>query len=358
MGLAKYYEDDYRIYCDRLYSNGLAEIGKYKLLLEEHRCPYCRELFSNRDEMFSHIRSAHNITEPLLFINGIVVKSKDTIYVSDVQSARIQMYGFRKDVSINGKEINEFAEDDSLDITEYVNKIVGRNLICSIQIGSNCSQIERYSLYSVNQDMLSKYIADWENNLRTGKAFKPFNVDQRETNAAETYYLKGIYNYFVACQAKGSDKKDRYYEAYSILKQFIPTNSLGLFIQKIIAFRFNWIKTLNQLCKSYRTNDDFLSAYSFFAKEIPNNPTKSLSELRSLYIEDDLLEILNAILAFNNNDFDQVNAYLRSHENIETLDSNLKDKILLLKYRMAAKEGRADEAEYFYNEIQAEDFKT
>ena len=80
MGLAKYYEDDYRIYCDRLYSNGLAEIGKYKLLLEEHRCPYCRELFPNRDKMFSHIRSAHNITEPLLFINGIVVKSKDTIY--------------------------------------------------------------------------------------------------------------------------------------------------------------------------------------------------------------------------------------------------------------------------------------
>ena len=55
MGLAKYYEDDYRIYCDRLYSNGLAEIGKYKLLLEEHRCPYCRELFTDRDKMFSHI---------------------------------------------------------------------------------------------------------------------------------------------------------------------------------------------------------------------------------------------------------------------------------------------------------------
>lgn len=264
MGYAKYHEDDYHIYCDRVFTNGLILQDKIKQRIVHHRCPYCDILFDDKEWMFSHIRNDHNITEPLLFINGIVVKEKDTVYVSDIHSAYIQMYGFNRVISVNDEIVSFDDENDSIDITDLTRNSINEKNYCIIRLGDLSAKVERYSLYAINQDSLNHYIFEWENIIKSGAVFKPLRYYLTDLNEAEYFYLNGIYNYFVACQAQNNDKVERYYEANSILKKFIPSNSLGLCIQKIIAFKFNWVKTLNELCQNYGTVDDFSSICCFF----------------------------------------------------------------------------------------------
>lgn len=357
MGYAKYHEDDYRIYCERLYSIGLQDGDKHRLLIVDHRCPYCSDLFGSKELLFSHIRHVHNITEPILFINGIIVKNDDTIYVADIKSAQIQMYGFDRTISINNEAIPSDANEDCIDITAKVNSYISRLNFCRIQIGNSSSRIEKYSLYSVNQGLLKDYIREWENNVKFSIPFRPFNVSNNLINHAELLYLQGIYNYFIACQAAGNDKVERYYEANSILKQFIPTDSLGLCIQKIVAFKFNWVNTLGNLCCKYGTDDDFNPIHSFFI----NEETESIpdqSGMSTVFIEDELQDIYNAILAFVGKDYDFVRDYLNNHDTSNITDINLRDKILLLKSRMLCIDGKNGEARYTFSEIRTDEFKS
>ncbi len=356
MGLAKYFEDDCRIYSDRLYSIGLLDLSKYRKMIAEFKCPYCNGLFSEKDNMFSHIRKAHNINEPHLFINGFIVNGQDTIYVPEVRSASIQMYGFDKVVTVGAKTILTDSEDN-IDITGVVNESLTKKRFCEVLIGNNSYRIERYSLYSVDQNRLNEFVSEWEDNLRNGRVFKPFYIDSKEVNGAEAFYLKGVFNYFVACQAKENDKIQRYYEANSILKQFMPTNSLGLCIQKIIAFKLNWVRTLDKLCEDYDTKDAFYSASSFFRNINSDRKTVVNQAMNSIFMEDELLEVLNAILAFNRRDYDSVNDYLSLHEPNKITDNNLKDKILLLKYHMLMLNGKCEEARYTLEEIHSDEFE-
>ncbi|MCQ2502937.1 MAG: hypothetical protein MJ084_04260 [Saccharofermentans sp.] len=357
MGYAKYHEDDYRIYCDRIYASGLQDDVQHQRLIADHRCPYCQDLFPNRDSMFSHIRRSHNITEPILLLNGRVVHNNDHIYVSDIKMARIHLYGLEREIVISDEVISTENNVESINITEHINRCVVNNHICTVKIGSSICEIEKYSLYSVNSALLSDYISEWENTLKNSSTFKPFNIESNRFNPAETLYLKGIYNYFIACQAKDEDKTNRYYEANSILKMFVPTNSLGLCIQKIIAFKFNWINILEALCDSYGTNDDFRSVCAFFKHEAFDNSCFETKENSHIYMEDDLQDVFNAIVAFTKKDYDTVNQYLQLRNPQMITDQNLKDKILMLQSRMQSLNGNMNNAGYLFSEIKSDEFK-
>lgn len=355
MGYAKYHEDDYHIYCERIYYNAIADRDRHRQIIMHHGCPYCNVLFDERDDMFSHIRQVHNITEPLLFVNGIVVKNNDTVYISDVRSAYVQMYGFDKQISIDDKNIIKTSEDDDIDLTDITEKSIATNHFCIIKVGDSCSRIEKYSLYSVDQRVLNDYVKEWENNIQIGASFKPFRA--MDVNDAEQLYLEGIYNYFIACQAQSYDKRDRYYETYSILKKFVPINSLGLCIQKIIAFKFNWIDKLEELCSRYKTNDEFGSICSFFKNETHVNTLSNQNDSYKIFMEDELQEIYDAIIAFIHKKYEIVNEYLDSHDVLIISDLNLKDKIIFLKVHMLLMTGNKEEAKFWYNEMKTEDFK-
>ena len=357
MGYAKYHEDDYHIYCDRIFTNGLILQEKIKQRIVHHRCPYCDTIFDEKELMFSHIRHNHNITGPLLFVNGIVVKGKDTVYVSDIQSVLVEMYGFNKEISVNGVIIPANAENDSIDISNLAKDAIDKKNNCIITLGDISAKIEKYSLYAINQDVLNHFIFEWENIIKNGATFKPFNYYITDLNDAELYYLNGIYNYFVACQAQNNDKIERYYEANSILKKFIPSNSLGLCIQKIIAFKFNWVNTLEELCKTYGTVDDFISICHFFNNSHYDYDLTNNNHTKTIFMEDELQEVFLAIIAFIKKDYSFVNDFLCSHEVDTITDLNLKDKVLLLKSKMLLLNGNNEEAEFYLNEIRTDEFK-
>lgn len=358
MGLAKYYEDNLKLYDDRMYINGLQDSNRYAKLICELRCPYCRNLFVDRASMFSHIRSVHSINSPVLLINGMIINNTDVTYVSSIKSARIRMYGYNSDVCISDSNLDYDFDNDELDITDEVIPRFENGGLCEIRIDSHIYTIERYSLYSIHDDLLNDYIEEWESNLKNGSPFKPFSPRIKNMNSAESLYLRGVFNYYVACQAQGADKVNRYYEANSILKQFVPTNSLGLCIQKIIAFKFNWINTLVSLCDCYGTDDEFRIACSFLqdndSKHILDRPQKR----SAIYMEDDLADSLNAMLAFVNGEYNLVNQYLQSFETKTISDANLNDKISKIRSKMCALRGNTEEALFYNNEIKTDEFNS
>lgn len=310
MGWPKYHEDDLHIYYDRIYTHGVIDIDNHKEKISQHKCPYCNVVFETKGIMFSHIRHAHSITGPLLFINGTVAKNKDTLYVSEVRSAYVKLYGYNYRIIINDEIIDFEADEDSVELSEIAAKYLSDQIPCIIRVGDNIAVIKKFSLYSIDQNRLKSIICEWENNVRNGVGFKPFSVDLSTLNTAEVLYLEGVYNYFVACQANGDDKANRYYEANSILEQFAPINSFGLCIRKIIAFKLNWIDKLKELCDVYGTNDDFDSISCFFRNEMCDATDNNESELNSIFMEDELQEIYDAILAFNKRDYTIVKHYL------------------------------------------------
>lgn len=358
VGYAKYYEDDCNIICDRIYlKEGFDHGETNKKRIKILNCPYCEEIFEDREILFSHIRTTHQFTGPIVLINDIILKER--IFVSEVKSAIVYKYGYDEEVLINNRPVSTLPdESDALDISEDLkNNIFHNSRPCEISIGDFHASIEKYSLYSIDQDIVKTYIQQWEDCVVNGIPFSINKAKDPRLNQAEQHYLEGIFNYFVACQAKGKEKADRYNEANCILKKFDPIDSLGLCIQKIVSFKLNWVKTLKNLCSQNEIKDDFTYVVYFFEnKECNLNHSLAQNE-RKLFIEDELQEVLNAIIAFNKGEYGMVKNYLNSHDADYISDINLRDKILLLKYRMMIIEGNKTEAEYALKEIITDDFK-
>ncbi len=354
MGYAKYHEDDFNIVCERLFSKTVLKSKKDFIRLL--KCPYCQENFDNKNSLFSHIKLTHNIDHPVVFVNGMV--AKDCVYVSDIKSAIVHLFGFNDNVLLDGKNcLSSIDEYGILDITDSISKQFFKEGQCVLTVGNINVSIKRYSLHAVNQDLLSEYINAWDSMLRKGSLLSMNINKDDDLNPAEKYYLEGIFNYFVACQANGKEKNDRYNEANSILSKFIPVNSLGLCIQKINAFRLNWVHVLKSLCNQYETYDDFNMICDFF-EDKPSDDMEMLSDnVRHLYIEDELLNVFDAIVCFQKKEYDEVNRFLTSHDEKTINDDNLADKVYLLKSRMKMIEGKKSEANFYRKEIISDGFK-
>jgi hypothetical protein len=56
-----------------------------------------------------------------------VVKGKDTVYVSEIKSASIQMYGYSTQVYVNNIVVSARSDDDGIELTDIVNELVSNN---------------------------------------------------------------------------------------------------------------------------------------------------------------------------------------------------------------------------------------
>lgn len=356
MGYAKYHEDDFGFVCERLYSNAITYTKSKKEFIRLLKCPYCQISFDTKNGLFAHIKSKHNIINPILFVNGSVVRK--CAYLSDIKSVEIHMYGFDESIMIDGVVCSLTSDEYGiLDITEQISEKFSISDRCHLKIGDRTVNLEKYSLKDINQQQLSVYIDTWDDMLKTGNPLSMNVINRDALNQAELFYLEGVFNYFVACQANGKDKNDRYLEANSILKNFVPINSLGLCIQKIVAFRLNWVHTLKQLCFQYENNDNFNKICDFFENRESENNNSASKNIRNIYIEDELQAVFEAIVSYQNKDYDSVKIYLTEHEENSISDINLADKILLLKSRLKLIEGNKTDANYYRREIVCEEFK-
>lgn len=349
MSYVKYNEDNIKINDDRLYMGSKKEIKKKSAPLI-FVCPYCNKVYESKNILFTHVKNDHNIYTPIVLINGTIPQNDDEVYVSEIKSVIVKSYDMELQVKIDD-QIQHCDGNEVFELTERVNAHIKKGF-CVLKIAHKNIVIKLLSMNSITNPLVFKIIENWQKlTIDNKKVEKEY---PSSFNDAEKIYLDAFFNYYIACRSEGPSKRDRYFDAYAVLSTFTDLNNMALCVLKVIAFRVNWFKTLENLSIE---EDDFKTVSNFincnFNKSIINNNLTG-----QLYIEDELQEILECITKYYYKDFDWVDGYLRKFSNIYDIkDVNLKDKILLLKARRAKDLGRLREMNYYYNEITDEFLK-
>ena len=345
MGYAKYHEDDQRIIDERKYFlYGYNYIEKVDTFPPVFNCPYCNKTFYDKEKLNTHIKEEHNSVNKLLILNQQVVQ-KDA-YVGTIKSLIIVRYDLSEAVYVNDKEINGLND---IDVTELAIAELQTSKSLYIKVGNRDWTISLLTLELMDLSKMETVIMHWNIAAQNRTAIN--RQKQGDFNSPENRCLDGFYNYFLACNAECSLKIKRYEDAYNILSEFAQIVPLARFVLKVIAFKLNWVNSIRTLCGS---SDLFKNVYDFFTNAQSNrNITEFIGE-KQVFIEDDLENSILAILAYQTANNDKLHDYLKLF-NKDTLlnmqDSNLKDRIYLLKARVAIREGKLHDARRFYEEI-------
>ncbi|MCI5790567.1 MAG: C2H2-type zinc finger protein [Clostridiales bacterium] len=348
MGYFKYYEDDQDRILDSISYYG--EISNYTTKSVEppiFNCDYCNMSFYSKEDLYEHIKREHNIISSIVLVNGKIIQSE--CYVKELKSIKIVRYDLNNLIYINKTHIEEYDSLNEIDITDkiYQNFLTSKSI--TITVGKKEFKILLVSRGNININKINKIISQWS--LETSKKLH-ISKDYTSFNEIERICLNGLYNYFVACISDGKNKDSRYNDAFAILSEVADILPVATIILKIIAFKFNWVDRLRILCVG---NDIFSSIYKFMI----NTQTKitSVSNPKKwIFIEDNLEEIIQYIIAYQNNEYSIVESFVNRYpirSIAEINDLNQRDKICLLCARMALKKSNRHEARRYYDEIQA-----
>lgn len=315
-------------------------------------CPYCNCVKYLKEDLFSHIKENHNIKHPVVIINDKVINTEET-YIHKIEKVQIFIYGFSDEIVIDGIKIN-IDSDESVDITSQAKEPFDNNGKVTISVGPIVVNVMRFSIKAVRNDIVNPIIKNWENSVEEGRMIS-FKLPSK-LNSVEEEYLKGFFNYFLACLSSGTEKTERYYEADSILSSFYSINTRAVCVLKVIAFKFNWVEKLEKLCKI--TNDEFNSIVKFYNNEdVDEIKAIIIEEDDSLFIEDDLRTYMDAVEDYLFGDFEKAEDYFKSFSIIDIKDKNFKDRISLLAAKTYAKQNRIKESNRMYSNILCEEFK-
>lgn len=350
MGFVKYFEDNQRIIGERKYLHSTFELHErpnvYPPVFD---CPYCTLSFGDKPKLFDHIGKHHSTVSRMLILNQQVVQN--VAHVGKIESLDIVRYDLTEPVKING-EVFSCAERKS-DITALAQKNLKSNKL-EIQIGERVWKIVVLRSEEINLPKLETTIIEWSRETQNHHPIQKY--DKSDFNKFESRCLDGFFNYFIACNAEPVFKTARYEDALHLLSEFEQLVPSANVILKLIAFKFNWGDKLRSLCCKA---DPFANIYEFFVG-VNSDEVYSFSGDKEIYIEDDLGKSIQAILDYQSQNNNRVNEYLRGFD-LDALqnmqDENARDRIYLLKARLAANRGRSHEARRFYDEIKTPFFE-
>lgn len=345
MGYAKYHEDDQKIIDDRKYFlYGHNYIERPNTFPPIFNCPYCNKTFFDKEKLNAHIKEKHNSISKLLILNQQVVQ-KDA-YIREIKSLVIVRYDLSESIHINDVEIN--GQND-IDITKLAIEQLQFSKNLRIEVGNRVWTISLLNSELIDLLKMESIIMQWSVAVQERKIIN--RQDIREFNLPENHCLDGFYNYFLACTAEFALKIKRYEDAYNSLSKFAQIVPLAKFVLKVIAFKLNWVNSIRTLCGD---NDLFRNVYAFFINSQSDNNIDEFIGEKQVFIEDDLEKSILAILAYQSSNNDKLQNYLKQFDKdtiFNMQDSNLRDRIYLLKARVAIKKGNTHEARRFYEEI-------
>lgn len=350
MGYAKYFEDNQEIMISRIEYKKEFYVPHVKI--NHFVCPYCNMVEYSREKIFAHIKNEHNITHPVIVINGKVINESE-YSVAKIDELNIFTYGFSDTIFINDQMYCN-SNTESVDLTLETKDLLEKLGNFEIVVGEKKLRVKKYSVKEVRNEKITPIIREWEEMITEGIMISmnlPADLNQNEYE-----YLKGLYNYFLACISEGEDKKQRYYEAYTILQEFNPINSLGVCALKVIAFKFNWINSLINLCKL--ASDEFNAVCSFYTDEYNGKLDAIIIERQNfLYIEDSIRENIDAISNFMFGNIKKTEAYLSSLNVDEIFDKNLKDRVLVLLREVALVNNDIQKSRYYNERVLSPELK-
>lgn len=337
MGYVKYREDDTEIIYGRMYGRyGFA--GEHKPPMQFFECRYCNELFTDKDSLFLHIKTKHNIVKPILCVNGKVVS--DNTVLQYIESCYIYTYGFSKKILLDGEVIYGSEYDDSINITDKLRAILESKGFCEISFGNSTIKIELMQHRIESEKLVADALEKWQ---KAAEANKPLDTSVfASACGGDKIFLEGMYNYYLACNAK-YDKAKRYADAYAKLSMFHDIQGVGRCALKVIAFRWNWINSLKAL--SNDICDIFSVVCSFYDNIESPTGTDSINSEKKLFIEDDVEQSLELIRKFQNKNFDELDKCIPTLEKIEQLkDANVADQLKLIKAKLEKKKGNESQS--------------
>ncbi|MCL2019711.1 MAG: C2H2-type zinc finger protein [Oscillospiraceae bacterium] len=321
-----------------------------------YKCPICKELFRSNDNLFSHMRLEHNQLLAFLLLNERIIPPGEhyietfinSLYLFSVENiGTLYINGEIQNITVINGNINlkAFSENDFETLIIEVDKrkwTIYKNKLRTI------SPLVDSFVSSFNQSIASRIRPDSEM-VRKQISINNFDI-------CDTQYINGFYEYSLACLANNRDNKDNlYYAAYDKLYPYIESNARALLVIKIICFRFLWIDRLIELCEHSDVNE-FKIVCGFF-KGVHcnfNTTVNNYGKIFKIFVEDDEHENMQAIINFMRGDVKSVKRYLGKALDLtldKKVDSNLKDKVYLLKARLSEYDGNADIANYYYNSI-------
>lgn len=344
MGIAKYFEDNQRIIGDRKYFQRKIDlIERPNVSPPIFDCPYCNLSFDDRLKLFDHIGKHHGSVSRLLILNQQIVQN--AAHVGKIESLSVVRYDLSEPVKINGEAVS--CTEQNSDITALAQERLVSNKL-EIQIGERAWKITVLQSEEINLPKLETVLTAWSAETQNHRL-----IQKRDTsgfNKFESRCLDGFFNYFIACNAEPAFKTARYEDAFHLLSEFEQLVPAANVILKLISFKFNWADRLGSLCGEA---DLFANLYDFFVGE-NSDKVYSFAGDREIYIEDDLEKSIQAILEYQSQKYDRVDEYLRGfgREALQDMqDLNARDRIYLLKARLAAKRGQLHDARIFYDEI-------
>ena len=349
MGFAKYFEDNERIIAERKYEREVVYPSAPKKIY--YNCYYCNKSFESIENRNCHIKSSHNVVGPLLFINGKIAPNE--YYVDEMNSAKIVLCGFNDiTISIDNQLIK--SENTEIDLILYFNKVKDSY---TIKIGQKIFKIYKYNSINISKSDIDDIINNWEKLINADNQLSFAQESYPKTlNEAEKRYLNGFFEYYTACQnsISSTDKNNRYESAFAILSSFNKPTPKARVLLKVIAFRWNWIETLENLSKATKGEFDTVVDFFYGRESIITRKENIRKKKQQIFVEYDIADFFDAIVAYQNGNWDVVNKFLANwtDEKIaEVVDINKKDRILLLKARQMKIFEKYPAAKMYYDDI-------
>ena len=382
MALAKFFEDNIKIYNDHNYPDGYTVIKPIKkvypkIRLKTYLCPICLEKFFEAEEMNRHIYKTHHssfyikvdsfIADPVTELeeipNSITLHNSSS---GDTINLEVRFCG----VNLKKIEIGPQKEFE-IDAT-YI-----RTGVIEIK---NLSNQKEYSIYIKSlpkfdikkaEDILNrfsvKFVALKENRSAEKHEWNDFWKEfKKELDTVEELiekrYIKGIFEFMFAIYkdeiVNTKDSKRHYENAEGFLHQF--TNNQITTVLRALAFKMNnYSKFINLNKESI-----FYCCELFFTKEFGD--IKSIIEKKKdqeFFNEIELQKyilldfknwmLFNAIRKFLQGDIDQTQRMIDQLDELskkEAFGSNFMEKFYLLKGRVYRILGK-NEAKKYYNNL-------
>lgn len=346
MGLVCYREKDSEIYEGRvgkpLYRYKAETVSAAEPLF---KCNYCDKSFYSKDDLYAHINEAHANIKSLLVVNGMVVHGD--VYLKELHSIYIVRYNLNEKFLINGFDL--LNSENEIDLFKIASDLLNKDGILKITVGEIKYQISLISQQSINGENIKNVVYDWNSKIAMGHSIQKY--DRLCFNALERRCLDGFFNYFIAVQAEGKDKTDRYNDAIAILSEFSNILPIARFLTKVISFKYNWVQRLETLAVD---NDIMLNMDEFFHDYQPITDIDLAKMDLNIFIEDNLEEVIQLISKVQKGEQSAINLVLSmSYKDILKIeDINQRDKICLLKARLHKVKGDNRNAKRYYDELQ------
>lgn len=166
MGYAKYHEDIIEAIIDSGFYDRVSNYVTKSVEPPIFRCSYCNLSFYSKNDLYEHIKKAHNVVSSLLIVNGKVVHNE--CYVKELKSLIIIRYDLNDSIYINKEKLLEYETLNEIDVADKFYQCLLTNKTISVSVGEKNFKVHLISQEHINVDKINSIISRWSMETSSG----------------------------------------------------------------------------------------------------------------------------------------------------------------------------------------------